>query len=106
MLKYLEKGTIECRNVGKSYLLELNICRHHSNTHITTTLLSYPTLDYIKQTDVDIEFFNMDFSSLNHNDVILQNKVNELNTRIAANYNLLYNSFSPAAKIAHALAGT
>ena len=33
-VRYLEKGTIECGNVGFKYLLELNICGHHSNIHI------------------------------------------------------------------------
>ena len=32
-VRYLEKGTIECGNVGYKFLLELNICGHHSNIH-------------------------------------------------------------------------
>ena len=77
-----------------------------TTTSLTNKLLSYPTLDCIKQTYVDIEFFNVDISSLNHNDILLQNDINTLNSRINDNYNLLYDSFSPAEKKAYALAGT
>ena len=45
------------------------------------------------------------FSNLNHNDIIIANGVNTLNSRINDNYTLLYDNFSPAEKIAYALAG-
>ena len=48
----------------------------------------------------------MDISSLNHNDIIIANGINTLNSRINDNYTLLYDNFSPAEKIAYALAGT
>ena len=52
----------------------------------------------------------MDISALNHNDIILSNAISNgittLNSRITANYNLLYDNFSPAEKITYWLAGT
>ena len=70
------------------------------------SLLNYATTNYIKQTYVNTNFFNMDISSLNYNDILLQNGVNTLNSRINDNYTLLHDNFSPAEKIAYALAGT
>ena len=48
----------------------------------------------------------MQISALNHNDIISQNKGNELDTKIFDNYNLLYDSFSQVEKITYVLAGT
>ena len=90
----------------KNTALTTTLNDYVTTTSLTNKLLSYPTLDCIKQTYVDIEFFNVDISSLNHNDILLQNDINTLNSRINDNYNLLYDSFSPAEKIAYALAGT
>ena len=53
---------------------------------LTNTLLFYLTLDYINQNYVDINFFSMDISSFNNKDIILQNNVNRLSSRILDNY--------------------
>ena len=90
----------------KNTALTTTLLDYLKNTALTNTLLSYPTIDYIKQTYVNIEYFNLDVLALNHNDIILSNGINTLNSRITDNYNLLYDSFSPAEKIAYSIAGT
>jgi hypothetical protein len=94
----------------KNTALTTTLVDYVKNTALANTLLSYPTIDSIKQTYVNIEYFNLDVLALNHNDIILSNVIsngiNTLNSRITDNYNLLYDSFSPAEKIAYSIAGT
>ena len=47
----------------------------------------------------------MDVSSLNNNDIILQNGINKLNSRITSTYNLLYSDFTPSEILAYVATG-